>query len=215
MIVRSRLFTMRLSVTMLLVSFQPVLAHEPRQSEPSTPRAPRAAQKEPQRGQTNKQEQEAQSEPEEEMRRAITHLTVEINSLSAEVQQLRRVTERNAQSMELLLNEERLSKVEDKIQALTDQRSQLDAREQEIQRRMRNIPAEMLVRGPVTLRREEIEAAIKVELQRALDDVRSQQTSSQHRLAELTAQAERLRARIVMLRPKVEQAESKDEKQDQ
>ncbi len=213
MIVRSRLAATRLSLTMLLVSFQPALAQEPRQSEPSAPRVTRAVQEEPQRDQTDKQE--AQSDPDQEMRRAITHLTAEINSLSAEVQRLRKVTERNAQTMELLLNEERLSKVEDKIQALTDQRPQLDAREQEIQRRMRNISGEMLARGPGTLRREETEAAIKVDLQRALDDVRSQQSSSQNRLAELTVQAERLRARIVMLRARVDQAESKGERQDQ
>ncbi|MFY9611505.1 MAG: hypothetical protein WAU45_23195 [Blastocatellia bacterium] len=146
------------------------------------------------------------------MRQAISQLTVEINALSAEVQRLRKVTERNAQTMELLLSEERLSKVEDKLQALTDQRSQLAAREQEILRRMRNIPGEMLARGPVTLRREETEAAIKIDLQRALDDVRNLQSSCQQSLAELTVQAERLRARIVVLRAKVDQAESKSEK---
>lgn len=213
MMVRPRLAATRLSLIMLLVPFQPALAQEPRQSEPPTPQATGAAQKESQRGQTDKQE--AQPDPDQEMRQAMRHLAVEINSLSAEVQRLRKVTERNAQTMELLLNEDRLSKVEDKIQALTDQRSQLDAREQEIQRRMRNIPGEMLARGPGTLRREETEAAIKVDLQRALDDVRNQQSSSQHRLAELTVQAERLRGRIVMLQAKVDQAESKSEKQDQ
>lgn len=213
MIVRSRLAATRLSLVMLLVHFQPALAQEPRQSKPSTSPANRAAQKEVQRGQPEKQEE--QPDPDQEMRQAIRHLTIEINSLSAEVQRLRKVSEHNAQTMELLLNEERLSKVEDKIQALTEQRSQLDAREQEIQRRMRNIPGEMLARGLGTLRREETEAAIKVDLQRILDDLRNQQSSIQHRLAELTVQAERLRARIVMLRAKVDQVESKSEKQDQ
>lgn len=196
----------------VLVPFQPALALEPKQWEPSTPQATRATEKDTERGQTDRQE--LQPDPDLEMRQAIRRLSVEINSLSAEVQRLRKVTENNAQTMELLLSEERLSKVEDKIQALTDQKSQLDAREQEIQRRMRNIPGEMLLRSPGTLKREETEAAAKADLQRALDEVRTQQSSSQTRLVELSAQAERLRARIVMLRAKVDQAESGIEKQD-
>lgn len=211
MIVPSRLAATHFTLIMLLMHFQPALAQELGQS-PTSQTTP-APQKEPQRGQTERQE--TQPDPEQEIYQAIRHLTGEINLLGAEVQRLRKVTERNAQTLELLLNEERLSKVEDKIQALTDQRSQLDAREQEIQRRMRNIPAEMLVRGSTTLKREEIEAAIKADLQRALDDVRNQQSGSQTRLAELTGQAERLRLRITMLRERVDQTDSKSEKPDQ
>lgn len=211
MMVRSRLAVTLLS-SIVLVPFQPALAQEPMQSEPSTPEATRAVHREPERGQTDKQE--PLSDPDQEMRQAIKHLSVEVNSLSTEVRRLRKVTEQNAATMELLLSEERLWKVEDKIQALTDQRSQLDARDQEIQRRMRNIPGEMLLRSPGTLKREETEATIKADLQRALDDVRTQQSSSQTRLAELAVQAERLRARITTLRAKVDQVESGLEKQD-
>lgn len=212
MIIQSRLAITRLSMIVLLLPLQSALAHGPRQSEPSTSRTTRTPQKEQQKGQSDNQE--TQTEPDLEMRQAIRQLTVEINSLSAELQRLRKVTERNSQTMELMLHEERLSKVDDKIQALSDQKSLLDVREQEIQRRMRNIPGEMLSRGLGSLRREESEAAIKAELQRALDDVRNQQAGSQNRLAELTVQAERLRARIVVLREKVEQEESKSERQE-
>ena len=78
---------------------------------------------------------------------------------------------------------------------------------------MRNIPGELLTRGG--LRREEAEAAVKGELQRALDDVHNQQSSYQQRIVELNAQAERLRARVEALRKRVDQPESKSEKQDQ
>lgn len=211
MIVRSRLAA-ALTLMVLLAPFQSTLAQEPRPKEPSSAAATRGGQKVPERSQTDNQE--PQPDPDQEMRQAIRHLSVEVNSLSAEMRRLRKVTEYNAATMELLLSEERLWKVEDKIQALTDQRSQLDARDQELQRRMRNIPGEMLLRTPVTMKREETEAAIKADLQRALDDVRTQQSSSQTRLVELSAQAEWLRARIVTLRAKVDQPESGIEKQD-
>lgn len=211
MIVRLRLAAARFSLVMLFVNFQPALAKGPGQSKSLSPIA--AAQKEPQTGQTEKQE--VQPDPDQEMRQAIKHLATEINSLGAEVQRLRKVTERNAELMELLVTEERLSKVEDRIQELTDQRSQLDAREQEFLRRMRNIPAEMLVRESGTsLKRDEAEAAARAGLQRGLDEVRNQQASLQDRLAELTAQAERLRARIEVLRARYDAA-SRSEKQDE
>ena len=206
----------RLSVTLLalipLVPCQPALAQEPIQSEPSTQQTTRVAEKDTERGQTDRQE--LQPDTDLEMRQAIRHLSAEVSSLSAEVRRLRKVTEHNAATMELLLSEERIWKVEEKIQALTDQKSQLEARDQELQRRMRNIPGEILLRSPGTLKREETELAIKADLQRALDEVRTQQSSSQTRLVELSAQAERLRARIVVLRAKVDQAESGIEKQD-
>ena len=64
------------------------------------------------------------------------------------------------------------------------------------------------------MKREETEAAIKADLQRALDDARAQQSSLHTRLVELALQAERLRARIVVLRTKVDQTESETVKQD-
>ncbi|HTG16510.1 MAG TPA: hypothetical protein VK747_14775 [Blastocatellia bacterium] len=185
----------------------PNFAQEPGNRAPAAkPKAARAAQNDP----TDKQEMPANAG--EEMRQAITQLTAEVISLGSEVQKLRKVTERNAATMELLLNEERLSKTEDKIRDATDRKAQLDAREQDIQRRMRNIPGELIGRG--ALRRDEGEAAVKAELQRALDDVHSQQTSYQQRITDLNADAERLRARVEALRKRVDQVESKNEKQD-
>jgi chromosome segregation ATPase len=151
-------------------------------------------------------------DPDEAMRRAITNLSTQIGLLTDEMRRLRRETERNSGMMELLLNEDRLAKVEDKIQDANNNKAQLDAREQDIQRRMKNIQGELLLRGG--LRREEAEAAIRSELQRALDDVRSQQTAYQQRIAELNEQAVRLRARVETLRKKLESIEVKSEKEE-
>jgi chromosome segregation ATPase len=141
------------------------------------------------------------------MRRAITDLSTQIGLLTGEMRKLRRETERNSGTMELLLTEDRLSKLEDKIQETADRKAQLDAREQEINRRTRNIPNELMLRGG--LRRDEAEAAIRSEIQRSLDDVHSQQAISQQRLGELNEQAARFRARVETLRKKLELLEDK------
>jgi hypothetical protein len=146
------------------------------------------------------------------MRRAISNLSTQIGLLADEMRKLRRETERNSGTMELLLNEDRLAKVDDKIQDAVNYKMQLDAREQDIQKRMRNIQGEVLLRGG--LRREEAEAALRVELQRALEDVRSQQIAHHQRVAELNEQATRLRARVESLRKKVELTEVKSEKEE-
>lgn len=151
-------------------------------------------------------------EPDDAMRRAISNLSTQIGLLTDEMRKLRRETERNSGTMELLLNEDRLAKVEDKIQDAANNKAQLDAREQDIQRRMRNIQGELLLRGG--LRRDEAEAAIRSELQRALDDIRSQQVASQQRVAELNEQAARLRARVETLRKKFELIDVKSEKEE-
>ena len=146
------------------------------------------------------------------MRQALRNLSTQIGLLTEEMQRLRRQTERNSGTMELLLNEDRLAKAEDKIQEATNYKAQLDAREQDIQRRMRNIQGELLLRGG--LRRDESEAAIRTELQRALEDVRSQQAAQQARLAELVDQAARLRTRVETLRKRLEVSDAKSEKEE-
>jgi hypothetical protein len=159
-----------------------------------------------------KNEPDQVQERDDEMRRAMTSLSTQIGLLTGEVRKLRRETERNSGMMELLLNEDRLAKLEDKILDATDRKAQLDVREQEIARRMRNIQAELVLRGG--LRRDENEAAIRNELQRALDDVHSQQTLQQQRIAELNEQAARLRARVETLRKKLESLEVKSDAQE-
>jgi predicted nucleic acid-binding Zn-ribbon protein len=151
-------------------------------------------------------------EPEDAMRRAITNLSTQIGLLTDEMRKLRRETERNSGMMELLLNEDRLAKVEDKIQDANNNKAQLDAREQDIQRRLRNIQGELLLRGG--LRRDEAEAAIRSEFQRALDDIRTQQAANQQRVAELNEQAARLRARVEALRKKLELIDLKSEREE-
>lgn len=174
------------------------------QDPPARPRQAKPAQKP-----ADKVEENTPGEqPDDAMRRAISGLSTQINLLNEEISKLRLETERSSGILELLLNEERLAKLDDKIQETTNQKAQLDAREQEIQRRMRNIPAEASLRGG--LRREEAEAAVRSELQRALDDTRSQQASSHQRLGELVEQSTRIRNRLEKLRKKLEQPEEID-----
>jgi hypothetical protein len=149
-------------------------------------------------------------EPEELMRRAITDLSIQIGLLTDEMKKLRRDTDRNAGILELLLNEERLTKLEDKLQEATNNKGLLDAREQDINRRMKNIQAELAMRG--ILRRDEAEAAARADLQRGLEDVHNQQSIWQQRIAELNEQAVRIRARVETLRKKFE-PEPKEEKE--
>lgn len=149
----------------------------------------------------------------EAMRRVMTKLSTQIDSLADEVKLLRRATERNSQTMELLLYEERLAKVEEKLDAAMERKADLDAREQDIQRRLRNIQQEVMLRGG--LRREEVESALRAEYQRALEDVKNQQSLYQQRIAELQTQANRLRTRVEALRKKVERAEEKSEQPQQ
>lgn len=141
-------------------------------------------------------------EPNDQMARAITSLSTQISVLTDELKKLRRETERNAGMMELLLNEDRLARVEDKIQAANDYKAQLDIREQDFLRRQKNVQVEVVMRGG--LRRDEAEAAIKAELQRGLEDTRNQQLIYQQRIAELNEQATKLRARIEKLKKKME-----------
>src|SRR5262249_52289017 len=140
----------------------------------------------------------AANEAEQAMRLALTDLANELALLTDEVKRLRQQTSRNSTVMELLISEERLARIEDKIQDQSDRKAQLDAREQDLQRRLRNIQQELIYRGAI--RREEAEAAIRSELQKSLDDVHSQQSAAQQRLTELQIQAERLRSRIGALR---------------
>jgi chromosome segregation ATPase len=145
----------------------------------------------------------------EEMRRAIANLSTQIDELTSEMKLLRRTTERNSQTIELLLYEERLAKVEEKLDAALERKADLDSREQDIQRRLRNVQQEVMLRGG--LRRDEIEAALRAEYQRALEDIKNQQALYQQRIPELQTQVTRLRARVEALRKKLERAEEKSE----
>lgn len=114
-------------------------------------------------------------------------------------------------TLELLLYEERLARVEEKIDGALQEKNRLNAREQEIQYRQRNIPQEVARSG--VLRRSEAEAMIRADLQKALEDVHNQQGASQQRLADLQFQADRLRQRVELLRQRLERADEKEEKQ--
>jgi hypothetical protein len=141
--------------------------------------------------------------------RAISALSDQVRLLVAEVRRLRRYNEHNSQMLELLICEQRLNWLEDKIASLEEHKSQLAAREREIQYRSRNIQQEAMMRG--LLRREEAEAAIRTDLQRALDDVHNQQAFVQQQLTNAEMEAGRLRQRITTLRKKLELSEEADE----
>lgn len=172
----------------------------------------RAAQKPTNDAPDNPPQTTTTQDSEEMMRRAIANLSTQLGLLTDEIRNLRRETERNSEMMELLLNEDRLAKVEDKIQDTTAFKAQLDAREQDILRRMRNIQGELVLRGG--LRRDESETAIRSELQRALEEVHTQQSGSQQRIVDLNEQAARLRARVETLRKKLELIDVKSQKEE-
>ncbi len=136
------------------------------------------------------------------MRRVMVRLSDQIGLLTNEVKRLRKETERNSQTMELLLLEERLARVESKLEDAQDQKYQFDAQELDIQRRQQNIQQEVMLRGG--LRRDEAERAIRAEFQRALENIHKQQEFYEQRIAELQAEAERLRLRVQTLRLKLE-----------
>ena len=191
-----------------------VSGQEPTKQTPSErPRPSRPAQKTTADTTEASEQDRVPLNSDEAMRRVITKLSTQIDSLADEVKLLRRATERNSQTMELLLYEERLAKVEEKLDAAIERKADLDAREQDIQRRMRNIQQEVMLRGG--LRREEVEAALRAEYQRALEDVKNQQSLYQQRIAELQTQANRLRTRVEALRKKIERAEEKSEQPQQ
>jgi chromosome segregation ATPase len=148
-----------------------------------------------------------QESTEAALRRSITGLSDQISILTSEVKRLREESERSSVVMELLLNEERLARVEEKIDAAMEAKSALDAREQEIQRRLRNIQQEVTMRGGAALRRDEAEAAIRADFNRALEETRNQQGFHQQRIAELQSDAERIRARVAVLRKRLERYE--------
>ena len=150
-------------------------------------------------------------EQEDLLRRAVSNLSAQINLLTDEVGKLRQENARSSAMLELLINEERLTKLEDKLQDANDRKAQLDARDLEIQARMRNIQREVALRGG--LRRDEAEVAIRAELQRALEDNRAQQSVAQQRITELSEHAAKLRARTDTLRKRVEEPEEKIDKE--
>ncbi len=151
--------------------------------------------------------QEAQTEA---LRLAIQSLSNQIALLNSELKNLRTQSERNTAVLELLLNEERLTKVEAKIEEAINYKANLDAREANIQQRLRNIQQEVALRGGI--RREESEAAIRLEFQRALEDLRAQGVKYQDHIAELQSQSDRFRKRIDELRKKVDPVEEKTDK---
>ncbi len=204
---RSALSILVLFVLSVFLSQAPVNADDPQDpAVKARPVRPKLANDKPGEQQPTQQSAPATADL-TLMQRELEGLAQQIQLLTAEVKRLRRSTERNSDTMELLLLEERLVRVEDKIDLQQDRKTALDAREMDNQSRLRNIQQELLLRGG--LRRDETEAAIRADVQRALQDIQNQRTTIQQRLNELQSQASRLRARIEELRKKIEKAEEK------
>jgi len=182
--------------------------------EPAKPESQSRQQRQPQRQPVVEVPAEPQAETESTdvaMRKVLTELSEQVGKLSVEIRKTRLDGERNSTMLELLLYEERQERIEGKLQDAINYKAQLDAQEADIQRRQRNIQQELTLRGGYALRREEAEAALKQELQRALDMIHNQQTQYQTRIADLQGQTDRLRARIEELRKKAERLEAKRE----
>ncbi|HSE97413.1 MAG TPA: hypothetical protein VLD57_04020 [Blastocatellia bacterium] len=187
----------------------PASAQEQKRQEPATARQnqSRPSAKSPP-AQDSPVETESKEPPvEEALRQAISGLANQVGLLTSELRKLRQENERNAALIELLLYEERLARLEEKIQDAIEFKNQLDAREQEYQRRLRNVQAEVALRGG--LRRDEAEAALRAEYQKTLEETRTQQATYQQRISDLQSQADRMRKRIETLRKKLEPPEEK------
>lgn len=144
------------------------------------------------------------------MQAAIKTLADQVMAFGAEVHKLRHATEKSSLHIELLLSEERLVSLEDKIESIQDARRALDAREKQQQYRLDNIQQEVLLRGG--LDREEGERAIRGDIERQLENIHSDQAANQKRLADLQSQARRLRLRVEEVRKKIEGEEKDQEK---
>jgi len=209
---KQRLSAIFLSVIVITLLSVASPAQEPATS-PGKPRPSRAAQKPDAEALPKADAQTEAPAFEEQMRRTLNNLSTEIDSLNAEIKLLRRATERNSMAIELLLSEDRLAKAEDKLDQATQRKVELDAREADILRRQKNIQQEVTLRG--FLRRDEGEAALRVEYQRALDDTRNQQQQLQQRISDLQAQVTQLRARTDTLRRRLERLEERNDSQKQ
>jgi chromosome segregation ATPase len=204
---KRRLSAAFLSVIVITLLGAAIQAQEPA-AKPARPRPQRPEQQPAAEPPKSEAPVEAPAS-EEVMRRALSSLATQIDSLNTEIKRLRRATERNSLALELLLSEERLAKIEDKLDQATQHKAELDAREAEILRRQKNIAQEVTLRG--FLRRDEGEAALRAEYQRALDDTRSQQQQAHQRIAELQTQVTQLRARVETLRRRLERLEGREE----
>lgn len=207
----------RLSAIFLSVIVITIISAASSAQEPATPQSkPRPARPAQKPGVEALPKADAPTEApafEEQMRRTLNSLTTEIDSLNAEIKLLRRATERNSLAIELLLSEDRLGKAEDKLDQATQRKVELDGREADLLRRQKNIQQEVTLRG--FLRRDEGEAALRTEYQRALDDTHTQQQQVQQRIADLQAQVTQLRARTDTLRRRLERLEERNDSQTQ
>jgi hypothetical protein len=183
------------------------------QERPVGNRTQPAPQKAPAEAASRVEPDQVQPTWEETLPKAMADLTKQIDKLTVELRLLRNETQRNGTSLELILYEERLSKVESKLDDMNAVKNQLEARELEMQRRSQNIQTEMIMRGGQFLRRDQAEAAIRADIQRIVDETRAQKETTQQRITDLQTQADALRRRTEVLRKKIELLEAQAEVQ--
>ncbi len=189
-----------LTCALIITAATVALSQEPpKPAQGAKPRAQRAEQSTPATPQADTEPVESENEA---LRRTLSKLSDQIGALNTEVRRLREQTERSSLTLEVLLNEERLGKAENKVDEEMNYKNQLEGREQEIQRRLRNIQQELMLRG--VLRREEAEAALRAELNRQLEDTREQLATQQQRIAEAQSRVERIRLRVAELNKRLE-----------
>lgn len=198
-----------LTCALIITAASAALSQEPSKPAQATkPRAQRTEQATPATAPADTEPVESENEA---LRRTLSKLSDQIGALNTEVRRLREQTERSSLTLEVLLNEERLGKAENKVDEEMNYKNQLEGREQEIQRRLRNIQQELMLRG--VLRREEAEVALRAELNRQLEDTREQLATQQQRIAEAQSRVERIRHRVAELNKRLEPAAEKPDNQ--
>lgn len=158
------------------------------------------------------QQNEAPGQTDRISSKAVIEFGKQVSLLVGEIRKLRRSTERNSMVLELTLLEERLARLEDKIDTAEARKLDLDANEHNILSRLSNIQQELVLRGG--LHREDSEAAIRSELNASLQIVHNQQAKNNRRLTDAQAEVPRLRARIKTLRAALDAAEGGGDKTD-
>src|ERR1044072_4082435 len=112
---RSKLITAFFAMMLAIALATDGSAQQPPAQAPAEKSRPvRQTQKAPVETQDKTDAELAAQSSDEARRRAITSLSTQINTLNGEVKLLRKATERNSMTIELLLYEERLAKVEEK-----------------------------------------------------------------------------------------------------
>jgi len=124
----------------------------------------------------------------------IKALAQQVRDLTIEVGRLRRTLERNDLSMELLLSEEKLARLEDNISACKQRGAELDASERVLNYRQDHVNDEVVLSA--RLDRQEAEAAVRADIEQRFQAVHDGRAANQQRMASLELEASKVRKHI-------------------